>query len=62
MSSDESDESDEEQFDKPGSESWSDGTFSTRLGGLLRGLWVTLGVTLSDNDPCGGDGGSLALL
>ena len=33
----------------------------TVLGGLLRVLWITLGVTLSDDIPCDGDRGSLAL-
>ena len=61
MLSDESDESDKEEYDELGSESGSAGTFGTRLGGLLRGGGFPLGVTLHDDESCGGDGGLLAL-
>ena len=44
-----------------GSESVSDGTYSTGLGGFLRGLGIPVGVTLSYNESCNNDGGSLAL-
>ena len=53
--------SDKEEYDKLGSESGSAGTLGTGLGGLLRGVRFTLGVTLSANKSCGGDWGSLAL-
>ena len=58
-SSDESDESDKEEYDELGSESGSDGKFGTVLGGLLRGVGLPLCVTLSADDSCDGDGGSL---
>ena len=58
--SDESDEFNEEESDKLGYESWSSNTYSTRLGGLLRGLGIPLGVTLTDDESFGSDGGSLA--
>ena len=45
--SDESDEPDKEESDKPGSESGSDSKFGTVLGGLLCGVGFPLGVTLS---------------
>ena len=60
-SSDESDESDEEESEKLGYESGSAGTFGTRLGGLSHGLVFPLGFTLSYDESCGSDGGSLAL-
>ena len=44
-----------------GSESRSDGTFGTGLGGLLHGLGFTLGVTRYASESCGGEGGSLAV-
>ena len=43
------------------SESRSTGTFGTELGGLLSGVGFPLGVNISDQNPCNGDGGSLAL-
>ena len=58
-SSDNSDESNEEEPDEPGSESGSAGTFGTGLGGLLRGVEITLGVTISADESCNGDAGSL---
>ena len=39
----------------------STGIFSTTLGGFLRGLVFTLGVTLSADESWDGDRGSLAL-
>ena len=62
MSSDELYDSDKEEPDKLGSELGSDGTCGTWLGGLMRGLGLPLGVTLSADESCGGDGGLLALL
>ena len=43
------------------SESGSAGTFSTGLVGLACGLGFHLDVTISADESCGGDGGSLAL-
>ena len=48
MSADESDDCDEEEYDKLGSESRSAGTFSAGFGGLLRGVGFPLGVTNLD--------------
>ena len=62
LSSDESDVSDKEEYDELGSKSGSAGTYGTGLGGLSRGLGFTLGVTVSDNESCGGEGGSCILL
>ena len=56
-----SDESDEEESEKLGSESGLSGTFGTRFGGLSRGSVLPLGVTLSADDSFDGDGGSLAV-
>ena len=61
MSSDESDESEKEESDGLGPESRSAGTYGTGLGGLSLGVGIPLGVTLSSDDSCGGDGRSLAL-
>ena len=61
MLSDDSYYSDEEEYDELGFESSSSGMFGTGLGGLLYSLWFTLGVTLSSDESCGDDGGSLAL-
>ena len=47
---DESDEFDKEESDKPGSGSGLAGTFGTRMGGLLRGVGLPLGLTLSDDE------------
>ena len=57
----ESDESDEKEYDRLGSESGSDGTFGNGLGGFLCSLGFTSGVMISTNESCGGDIGSLAL-
>ena len=57
--SDDSDEPDEEESEKLGSESGSAGTFGTRFGGLLHGIGLTLGVTLYADESCDGYGGSL---
>ena len=48
-------------FDGLVSESGSTGTYNTVLGGLSRGLGITLGVTLSADNSCDDDGGSLSL-
>ena len=61
MLSGESDDSDEEESDKIGSESGSSGTYSIWFGLLLCWLGFTLGVTLYDNESCGVDRKSLAL-
>ena len=42
-----SDQSNKEEYEKIGSESGSAGTFDTRLGGLLGGVRLPLGITLS---------------
>ena len=60
MSSVESDEYDKEEYDKIGYGSWSDGMFSTGLGGFLCGVGFPLGVRLSADESFSGDGGSLA--
>ena len=60
MFSDESDDSDEEESDKLGSESGSDGTCGTGLGGFTRILGFALGIKLSADESCDGDRGSLA--
>ena len=59
MSFDESDDYDEGEYGKLGSESVSAGMYGTGLGGLLRGLGFPLGVTLFSDQSCDGDGGSL---
>ena len=61
LSSDESDESDKEESYELGYESGSAGKFDTGLGGLLNGLGLPLGVTLSSGESCDGDEGSLAV-
>ena len=61
MLSDESDDSDKEEYDKLGSESGSACTHSTGLGGLLCGLGINLGVTISADESWDGDRGSFAL-
>ena len=61
MLPDETDDYDEEEYDKLGSKSEPSGTYGTRLGGLLCGLLFTLGVTLHDDESCDGDRGSLVL-
>ena len=43
--------------DELGSGSGSASTFVTRLGGLLRGVELPLGDTLSIDESCDGDGG-----
>ena len=58
---DESDDSEIGESDKLGSESRSAGTFGNGLGGLLCGKVFPLGVTIYDDESCGGDGGPLAL-
>ena len=60
-SSDDSDESNKEEFDELGYESRSTGTFSTGLSGLLCGEGFPLGVTFHADESCGDDVGSLAL-
>ena len=59
--SDESDESNEEEYEKIGSESGSACRFGTVLEGLLCGLRFPLGVTIYDYESFDGGGGSLAL-
>ena len=59
--SDESDELDEEEYDKLGSEYCSYSTFGTGLGGFLRGLGFPLGITVSADESYDGDQGSLAV-
>ena len=56
--SDESDESDKEKYDRLGYESGSYGTFITGFGRLLRGVGLYLGVFISADKSCDGDGGS----
>ena len=58
MSYYESDESDKEEYDKLGSESGSTGKYGTGSGGLLRGLGITLGVTIYAGDSWKCDRGS----
>ena len=55
MLSDESDNSGREESDKIGAEFGSYGTFGTVLGGLLLVVGLTLGVTISTDELCGGD-------
>ena len=57
--SDESDESDKLEYDELVSKYGSAGTFGTGLGGLLRGVGLSLGVTLSAGESCDSDRGSL---
>ena len=59
--SDESDNSDEEEYGALGSEYGSASTYGTVLGGFLRGLGFPLGVKLSADESCDGVVGSLAL-
>ena len=59
MLSDESDNSGREESDKIGAEFGSYGTFGTVLGGLLLVVGLPLGVTISTDELCGGDWGSL---
>ena len=59
MSSDESDESDEEESYRLGSESGLDGMLVIKLGVLLHDIGLPLGVTLSTDESCDGDRGSL---
>ena len=59
--SDKSDGFNKEKSDKLRSKYGSGGMFSTGLGGLLHGVGFPLGVTLSDDDSCDGDGGSLSV-
>ena len=61
MSSDESDQSYKEEYDEPGSKFGSSSTFGTGLGVLLHGVGFPLVVTLSADESCDGDGGSLAV-
>ena len=61
MSSDETDDSDEEESEKIGYESGSSDTYSIVLGVLSCWLGFTLGVTLYDDESWGGDRESLAL-
>ena len=60
MFPDESEEYDEEEYDKPGSESGSAGTLGTVLGGLLHGVGLPLGVMISSDEPRDSDAGSIA--
>ena len=57
--SNESDDSDQEESEKLGSESGSARTYGTRLGGFLRGLGFPLGVMVSTDESRNGDGGLL---
>ena len=59
MSYDDSDESDEEESEELGSGSGSAGAFGTGLGGLLRDVGFPLDVTLSSDESCDGERGSL---
>ena len=52
---------DKEESDKLGSKCGSVGTFGTGLGGLLRGIGFTVGVTLSAYESYNGDRSSLDL-
>ena len=52
---------DEEKSDKIGSESVSSSKLGTVLGGLLRGVELSLGVTLYADGLFNCDGGSLTL-
>ena len=61
LSSDESDESYKEEYEKLGSESGSYSMFGNGLGWLLHGVGLHLGVTFSADESCDGDGGSLAI-
>ena len=61
MLSDDSDDSDEEESEKITSECKSAGTYDIGMGGFSCGSGFTLGVTLYDNESCGGDGESLVL-
>ena len=59
--SDESYDSDKEEYEKLGSESGSAGRYGTGLGGLLCILVIRLVVTLYADNLCDSDGGLLAL-
>ena len=59
--SDESDDSDEQEPEKLGSESGPAGTFDNGWGGLSRGLGFPLGFTIYDDESCDSDGESLAI-
>ena len=61
MLSNELDNCDSDESENPGYESGSAGAFGTKVGILSLGLGFPLGVTLTDNESCGGYGGSLAL-
>ena len=61
LSSDESEESDKEDSEKPGSESGSAGMFGTVLGRLLHGIGLPLGFKLFADDSFDVDVGSLAV-
>ena len=50
MLSYDSDEANEEEYDKFGYEFGSADTFGTGLGGLFRGVGLSLGVTLSADE------------
>ena len=47
--------------DRLGSESRSSCMYGTGLGGFLHGLGIILGVTISADESCNGNGGWLAL-
>ena len=59
--SDESYEYDKEEYEELGYGSGLADTFGTGLGGLLRGVGLPLGVTLSADESCGVEWGSLAV-
>ena len=52
--SDESDESNEEEYEELGSKFVSSGAFGTIFGRLLCGIGFPLGVTISADKLCGG--------
>ena len=60
LSSDESDESNKEEYDELGYKSGSAVTIITRLCWLLHGAGLPFGVTLSSDDSCN-DQGSLSV-
>ena len=59
MLSDESHESDEEEYEKIGCESRSAGTFGTVMSWSFHGVGFPLGVTLYYDDSCDCDWGLL---